>query len=197
MATREGMANLIAKVRGMCDAGVDDYVVAGVTYWTDAQIEEALDDRRDDIRRELLQSRPELIAASTTVYHDYYWQEANVEEAASGTTAFLVHDSTGSAVAGTAYEVNYRARHLRFTADTRGTAYYLSYRSFDLERTAADVWDVKAGHAHSRFDLRTDNHDMKRSQIFDRCVERAQHYRRQAKARTSRLVRSDANPVRL
>jgi hypothetical protein len=193
MPVRDGMDSLIERLRGLTVAGTADYTLGDVVYWTDEQLQDALDDQRRDVVREPLRVVGEMTSGGSLVYHDYYWRSDDVEGAASGTEAWKVQDSTGATIGTANYTINPRAKHIRFTADTRGTAYVLSYRTYDLYRAAAEVWEEKAGHAHARFDLKTDNHDMKRSQIFTHCMQQAQTMRRRAKPRTAHRVRTDTN----
>lgn len=192
MATRDGMNELIMRLRGMCAAAEDEYSVYDVTYWTDEQLQDALDAERVDVKREALISRPDYGAGGTVTYRDYYFHYADVEDAATGAEAWLLQDASGSTVAGSAYVVNERARHIRFAADTGGSAYRLSYRAFDLNRAAAVVWEQKAGHVASRFDIATDNHDMKRSQLYKQYRDRAAEYRQRAGAGVAYKRRRDA-----
>lgn len=197
MAARAGMADVIGRLRGMCDAPSDEYTVGSDTYWSDDQLQDVLDSHRQDIRRERLMVEADLVAGGALEYHDYTWRRANVEGAESGTAAWLVQDGSGSAwgTSGTpSYDPNYRARLLRVNSDTAGTALYLSYRSYDLERAAADVWEQKAAHVAARFDIRTDNHALSRSQLRESYLQMARIYRKRAGARVGTLVREDANP---
>lgn len=197
MAARAGMTELIAELRGLCDAGTADYSITGVavTFWSDDQLQDVLDGHRSDVRREPLLATPDTIGGGSVVTHDYYFRAENVEGTASGTAAWVVRDTTGAAVDADDYSVNLRAQTIRFTANTQGTVYVLTCRSYDIERAAAAVWEQKAGHAASRFDLKTDNHDMKRSQVVEHCLKMAAQFRRSAKAQVARRVRSDVNPA--
>lgn len=194
MPIRDGMASLITQLRGMTDAGTADYTVAGSPYWTDEQLQDKLDDQRRTRRREPLAFTVDAISGGSAEYHDYYFRHAHVEEAGSGTVAWVLEDSTGADVGTADYEVNYRARHIRFSANTLGTAYYLSYRAYDLNRAAAAVWQDKAAHVAARFDLKIDNHDLKRSQLRDAYLKMAAEYRGKAGGRSIERVRGDANP---
>lgn len=193
MAARDGMITVITRLRSMTDAGTADYSIAGTNYWQDDQLQDVLDGHRADIRREALVLQSDAVSAGSVEYHDYYWRYPNVEAVASGTAAWVVEDSTGADVGTASYEINDRARHIRFTADTEGSAYYLSYRAFDLERAAAEVWEQKAAHVSARYDLKIDNHDMKRSQLREAYLANAREYRRKARPHTSRLFHADYN----
>ena len=198
MSARDGMSDLISQLRGMCDAGTADYTISGssgATWWDDTQLQDVLDRQRRDHIREPLMMAPVEVATDTLQYFDFYFTHEHVEGSASGTAAWILANSAGSVVAASAYSLYPEARQIRFAADQLGTAYYLSYRSFDLERAAADVWERKAGHVQGRFDLSTDNHNMKRSQLFDHCLKMADLYRRRARAHVAQRVRDDVNPV--
>lgn len=188
---RDGMANLISRLRSMCDAGTADYSLAGgETYWSDDQLQDALDAARTDVRRELLTIQPDYVGGSVE-YHDYYWQHADVEELESGSAAWLLADSSGAEIGTALYTVNYRAQHIRFDASTGGTSYFLSYRSFDLERAAAEVWETKAAHVSTRYDVSSDNHSLKRSQLREGFLQMAKIHRRRQRARTVEMFRGD------
>ncbi len=181
---RSGMTTLIDELRRRCDAGTADY--------TDDDLQAVLDGyRRVSVRRLLLAVPTQ--SGGSAVYNDYYWDAGDwVEGAESGTAVWRVDDSAGSVVGTAAYTVESRAGHLRFTADTLGTAYYLTSRAYDMDRAAADLWDAKAAAVASRFDVSTDNHDLKRSQLVQHYRDMAASYRRRAPAQTSERLRDDA-----
>lgn len=196
MALRDGMTDLVARLRSLCDAGTADYTIGATTYWTDDHLQDALDGQRADIRREPLMVSPEVVAGNTTEYHDYLWRGGgDVETVESGSAAWLVMDGAGSAYGTADYTPSYRAQRLRFSSDTEGKALYLSYRAYDLERAAADVWEQKAAHVSSRFDIKTDNHTLSRSQLRRGYLDMAALHRKRAPARSIRRVRDDVNPM--
>jgi hypothetical protein len=187
------MTQLIADVRLMADAGTAEHSVNGTTYYTDDDIQRYLDKRRHDVYRERMHFEPEYVAGSAE-YHHYYWLRGAAEEAESGTTAWVVTDGAGSAIGTGNYSANYEARQLRFSADTQGTVYYLTYRAYDLNMVASEIWRDKAAHVSNRFDVKTDNHDLKRSQLRKMYMDNAMDYRSKAKPRHVRMVREDLNP---
>jgi hypothetical protein len=191
---RDGMKYLVQRLRGMCMAGTADAAVpGGEIFWTDDHIQTALDLTRREWVREQLRSEPVQVSAGSVEYHDYYFCKKNVEREDSGTAAWLLHDSTGAVVAGSVYSVEYDAGRINFPANTLGTAYYLNYRSYNMEAAAADVWEQKAGHYAGQFDIKTDNHDLKRSQKYDHAVKQVEKYRRLAPPKVGELVRTDFN----
>jgi hypothetical protein len=185
------MVNILDELRARCNAGSADYSLAGDTYWSDDQLQAACDRFRRDYTRQPLEAEPIQMPGSA-VYHDYFWCHGDfVEEGTSGTAVWRLENSAGSVIAEAAYTVNYSAKHIRFTSDQAGSAYYLSYRAYDLDRAAADVWTRKASHVTDRFDLVTDNHNLKRSQLHDMYMKQAKYYRSSAPARTVTRVRDD------
>jgi hypothetical protein len=189
---RAGLATIIRRLRELTSAGTADYALAGTTYWTDDQLQAELDAHRMDFVREGLRAETEFVAGAEET-HNYYTTRRNLEEAASGTAAWVVEDATGAAVGTANYTVNYEAGQVRFTADTDGTAYYLSGRSFDVNKAAASVWEKKAAHAWDAYDFAADGASFKRSQMHDHCLKMAAQFRSLAVGiKVSRLFRSDA-----
>lgn len=190
MAARDGMANLIARLRGMCAAGTADYTLAGVAYWTDEQLQTRLDDTMRELRNTRLQYRIE-DEAGTSVTRRYYSPQGELEEAASGTVYWKVVDNQGN-VQGTAdYTVDYQQGIITFDSDTDSEDYYLYARSYNLNRAAANVWDEIAASVWTRVDVDLDGQQVSRSQQFKAASARAQEYRRRAGGRIISLMRSD------
>lgn len=199
MAARAGMSDLIAQVRTLTNAGTAEAVVAGVTYWSDDQIQALLDRTRQDRTAVPLPYEIDT-EGGTAVYKRYFIPAQYVERAATGAEAFSVVDAAGSAAGTAGYTVNYDAQTITFSASQSGTAWYLNYREFNPYRVAAEVMETKAGHIAGRFDVKTDNHDLKRSQIWAQYMGMARHFRTLAasgssgdgKAKLSRVRRVDA-----
>lgn len=191
---RDGMSNAVQELRRRCDAGTAEFMAGTVTYYSDDHLLATLDRHRSDLRRQHLRMEP-TYSGGQVVYQDYYWERGDwIEEAASGAAAWVVEDSAGSAVGTAGYSVNYSAKHLRFSADTTGIAYLLSYRTYDLDRAAAEVWEDKAAHVADRFDVKTDNHDLKRSQLRQSYLAMAANFRRRAPVRSRERTRGDVTP---
>ena len=65
---RAGMADIVDTLRGMTDAGVNDYTIAGVPYWSDAQVQRVLDRHRNDFRFVAAQAVPEYPGSGSVWY---------------------------------------------------------------------------------------------------------------------------------
>ena len=195
MTYRATMATLITRLRGLCEAGVDDYVLAGDTYWTDPQLQDHLDGSRQDWRSVPLEAQPEIVADNVYDYLDYRIPTEIVgrdfEEAGTG-SIWAVKDSTGATVSTSLYTVNYRAGIIRFTTDQDAASYRLDCRTFNLNAAAREVWETKAAHAAAGVDWASDNHKISSSQEYEHCKERAEYFRKLGKGfQTIKLVRTD------
>lgn len=192
MSARAGMGNLIQRLRELANADEGEFTLGGGTYWTDEQLQTKLDQQRRDIYAEALYPTDTLINGESQ-YLDYYWRCGNVEEAASGSAAWLLQDSNGSAVGTADYSIDYDARKITFPASTDGETFMLTYRTFNVNLAASEVWSVKAANVSNRFDIKTDNHDLKRSQLEAIYSRKAKEFRQKAGGQVKQMVRSDMN----
>lgn len=188
---RAGMLDLIEQVRGMADVGPADFTIGSSTYWSDAQIQTALDKHRIDIYQEELEQWPIMGTAGEYEYYEYRASRGNLE---SGTAVFSVQQLNGGTAA--AYTADYLNGIITFTADTEGTSYMLSARSYDLNAAAADIWRGKAANAAKYFDFQTDNHRVSKSQLYKQFMDMAAHYQAQSETQSFSAVqigRTDIN----
>lgn len=193
MAARSGMTQLIADVRLMADAGTAEHSVNGTTYYTDDDIQRYLDRHRQDIYREMLSYQGEYGSGSVQ-YHQYYFRHAFVEGTASGSLAWLITDGNDDVIAGSLYTPNLDAQEVRFSADQMGSARFLTYRTYDIYRAVSEIWRDKAAHVADRFDVKTDNHDLKRSQLAKNYMDKAREYAGFGRPKHVRMIREDLNP---
>lgn len=187
MAVRSGMTTLISRWRRMVD---DD----GTAIWTDAQAQQILDQHRRDFYQEALTVTPVEIATGTVAYHVYMSAYSNLEEAASGTTAWRVYTSNGTEQGTALYTPDYINGIVRFSADQGGTAYYLDGRSYDLHGAAADAWRERAADTAAYYSFGADGASYSRSHWFEHCMKMADHYDRQAWATQVTFTRGDVTP---
>lgn len=191
---RSGLANAIKELRNMCNAGTADYTLSAVTYWSDDQLQQVLDQYRTDFR-EALEMMPTYTGGSV-IYKEFYFSNPWVEHAESGSVAWRVETSDGIGTAGTAdYSVNYHARNITFNSDQAGTIWMLHGRKFDIFKAAAHVWRHKASSYGAVYDVSTDNHSLKRSQLVENARKMALYYEREAQKQNpsrARFVREDS-----
>lgn len=172
---RAGMAEIVADLRGLTDAGSNDYTVGGLPYWTDRQLERVLDRHKTELHRRAILPRTDYEAgqAATRVYPVGL---GNLE----GGAALELEDAAGNTVGTALYSVDYAAGVVTFAANTSGALYYLNGRSFDVNAAAAEVWRMKAGHYAAAYDISADGQSLRRSQIIAHCQAMAAQYAGQA-----------------
>lgn len=183
MAVRSGMTNLISRWRSMVNDGSAD-------AFDDERAQQILDGHRYDFYQEPLSVHPVQVAAGSVQYRVYTSEYRNLEGTASGTDAFRLYDSLGSAVTGTVtYDL--LLGRFTFTSDQRGSARYLDARSFDLNGAAADAWRERAGQVSGNYDFRVEGRQFTRSQWFAHCMGMAAHYDSMAAVKQVEIVRGD------
>jgi len=178
------MEALITELRGLTNAGTADYSVVGQAYWTDEQLQNRLDQRRSDIKFYELAPIEEY-ASGAYVYKDYPIPYKYIERDVD------VLDFQGNAYGTALYSVDYDRGMVSFVADTGGAAVYINAAVYDLYRAAADVWRQKAAHVASRYDVKTDNQTLTRSQLIGNFMQMAQVYESMAGPQQVQVFRSD------
>lgn len=180
MAARTGMANLITRLRSLCQAGTADYTLAGVSYWSDAQLQDRLDARCTLIEGGALSWLTDTVGAGAREYHRAKAGWRDLEEADSGTIYWAVKDSLGATQGTADYTADYVRGELRFAADQAGTVYYLWGRSYDLYGAAADVWQEKAAYFSDWYEYSSEGQKFARQQAYDHALKTAEQMARKA-----------------
>ena len=168
---REGMANLITRLRSLCQAGTADYSLAGVTYWTDNQMQDHLDARATLLEGVALHWLPDTTAGAVSKYHRAKAGWRDLEEAESGTIYWRVTDSQGTEQGTAGYTKDYVRGEVRFSADQGGTSYYLTGRSYDLYAAAVDVWSEKAAYFADWYKFTSEGQSFERQQAYEHAVK--------------------------
>lgn len=195
-AARQTMSELIAELRGMTEAGINDYSIAGVNYWNDAQLQKVLDKHRDDFIYEALEPEPVVGVGGTSLYYTYELHNREyLEQTDGGTARFYLQDGTGANVGTANYSVDYLRGYVTFNQDQRGTTYFATGFNYDINSAAADIWRRKASHHHSAFSFSTDNHSVQREQVYKHCIEMAEMYESMSEesVTTLQITRSDTD----
>ena len=175
--SRAGMSALIEELRGMTEAGTADYTVGSTVYWSDNSMQDILDNHREDLNFQQLMGNPYQGAGGTLTWLDYRSPVGFFEQTTGGTAIFFLQDSTGATLGTSLYSVDYRRGVVTFNSDMRGTVVYLTGRTYDLNAAAAEMWRKKAAHyAPTTFDFSTDNHSIKRSQVYDHAIDQAKFF---------------------
>lgn len=182
MAARSGMADIISQWRAMVGN-------VGTATLTDDRAQQILDGNRYDFWQQPLSVQPLQVAAGSVVYKVYLSPYANLEGTASGTVAYRLYDSNGTAI--TPDGLDMQRGVFRFNADQGGSARYLDGRSFDLDGAAAAGWRDLAGLYSSYYDFQQEGRRFSRSQWFEHCQQMAMSYESRQPARQISIERGD------
>jgi hypothetical protein len=86
-----------------------------------------------------------------------------------------ITDSVGTSIS-SGFSFNATTGRATFTADQYGSARTFSGTAYDLNAAAADIWRKKADYYAGAYDISTDNHNLRRSQLVAQAKERASYY---------------------
>ena len=182
---RTGMTDLVQTVRELSNAGTNEMTVGTTVYWSDDHIQISLDNHRQDLQFQNMQSVPEQGAGS--VLYKEFRTAPNLE---SGTVFYLQY--AGGTVVGTAlYSVDYTRGVINFTNDTRGTAFYVTARTYDVNAAAADIWRKKASNVANNVDWSSDNHSIKGNQVYSSYMKQAEYFQGLAHKESITIFRGD------
>jgi hypothetical protein len=171
------MYDLIDELRRLTESGTADYTLGTVTYWEDLQLQGYLDQYRIDHYEIALEPVARSVGG-TSEYNEYYIPHGinkYVEGTASGTVAWRLRGGEYEEITED-FEFYWRPGYIRFDSDQAGSVRYLTYRSYDMYAAASDVWRQRASHVSNKYDIKTDNHTLKRSQYYDHCLSMATYY---------------------
>ena len=158
-----------------------DFALAGVNYFSDDHLEDALDDNVTAIEDLQLTWIKDTVGGGTVEWHRALpgtWR--NFEEATGGTTVWVIRDGPGAVQGTVGYTVNYHTGEIRFAADQGGSVYYLTARSYDLNSAAADVWKRKQSYYQNWYEFASDKQRFARQQAFQHALTMEAQYRAQA-----------------
>ena len=177
ISERDGLADLRDELRALTETTEGDWTIGRAHFWDNSQLDKVLDRHSVSVEHELLVSEQHYdTTAGSVSTHDYYSEQGNFETIASGTSYFQVQDATGVVHGTSEWDADYAIGQISFTADTMGSSMYLTGYAYDLNASAADIWQRKASHYATAFDFSTDNHNLRRSQIYDHCLRMADYY---------------------
>lgn len=186
---RATLAPLIAELRQLCEADIDSYKIGATYYWSDDQLQAVLDRHR--VFYNHVPVAPD--AQYTTGGVEYKIYRTNVTKWEGGTVSpgAYLQDISGATVPSANYTFDANTGTFTFTTDQAGAYYYVTGYAYDMNRAAAEVWRIKAAHAAVAYDVNTDNHGLKRSQLVTQALQMAQMYESMAGFGVVTLSRSD------
>lgn len=182
MPVRSTMGALIARTRLMI------FDTGGSPLLADQEIQDKLDECRDDVRYELLTPRPTFVNPGGIQYNDYYsargfWEADEVLIWGDFTT--LTPTSSDEIVG-----------HWQFANQLPPVL--IAGKIYDLYRAAADLLDYKIANlaGSGQLDFSADGQTFHLSQQLAYLEKRAADYRRKQRARIGALGRSDSPEMR-
>lgn len=168
-SVRAGMVDLINNLRGMGGAGVNDYSIGGIRFWSDGQLQTILDRHKSVMDFHALDMITQR-SGSGFVTRLYDAPQPNWEQPA------VVMNVNGSAVGTALYTMDHDNGRVTFASDTAMAPYYISGTVYNLYGAAAEIWRTKAAHYATAYDISTDNHSLKRSQLMTQANLMAAQY---------------------
>lgn len=194
---RSTMYDLIALVRTMIGDPFSD-----TQQFSDDAIQERLDASRDDIRYENLKIAPSIVNlnstsnSASTIFADYYsnyqWWEADVVLQGQGvnTLPWIVLTPTLS-------ELNVGHWQFENNVFTSGTVpgqlppVFATGKVYDPNYAAADLLEFWAVTLSGAYNISVDGQNLQRSQLMTAKLAMAEYYRKKAKPRVAKMLRSD------
>jgi hypothetical protein len=196
------MSALIAKVRQM----IGDPSGASQQF-SDDDVQAYLDANRDDLRYESLMIAPSIVNNANTgneadtIFADFYsrygyWEADVTLQAYYGGQAWVV-------VTPVAMELLIDQAHFQFESNvfTSGTApgqlppVFATGKIYDPFACSADLLEMWAATMTGAYDISVDGQSLKRSQMPQAKLTLAQQYRKRARPKVAKMVRSDIMPA--
>jgi hypothetical protein len=177
---------LLAELRSMTGVGVEQYEVAGVKHWSDADLEAKL---RQRVSARLIQARVVLLPSLSG---EGVLEFLNGEVPFEGTldtesVSFVTFG--GAPISGTA-TVSPQG-FVEFSQSQVATVPLISGVAYDLYGAAADVLTDWASAVKLGYDITTDGQTLKRSQRHEQLLGQAKEYRKRAVIGTAQMQRRD------
>lgn len=168
---RTTMADLITQLREYADASVADFTVNGVAYWTDDQLQTVLDGNRREVRYLGLAAQADLQSGGSVTYSEYWSGLGSWEDSPT------VLDANYGTVSASAYTFDASDGVVTFTnASSSAAVYFIRGTVYNVHAAAAQVWIRKAAQAARAYDVSTDNHSLKRSQLAQQAGAQARTF---------------------
>lgn len=175
---RIGMTDLRDELRAMTNAGTMDFTAGTLTYFSDDQLDTIFDRNSTHfVYQEVERAAPAVIQNGQLVYTEYRIGYDHVEKSTGGTAIFILQNNSGGTVSASDYTIDYTRGIITFASDTLGVGYYATGWAYDINAAAADIYQMKANSVAGEFDFSTDNHSIKKSQVYDHYIKQIQYFR--------------------
>lgn len=199
MSVRTGMINLIQELRSLTDSVLNETEVNGVSYWTDEQLQDILDDNSESVLDTPLTARPAYyngVYEYKRFYIPYRWIEEPITDETlllTESNTFFIVDSYGVEVSPLSYVYNKRQNYIEFTSGQTVLSFFLRANVIDLYRSASQVWQQKASHRYQLVKYKAGQHQIDEDSEYKHCLERATYYSKRGGFKAVRMARVDYN----
>jgi hypothetical protein len=150
-------SSILARLRQLTSTGTDE-IFNSVTYWTDVQLEEHLNNHVSFFTQELEKGR------------GYFWYNTNPRYEIDNV---VIEDANKLSVVG--WSINFNTKRITGLDETKTYTIYAD--RYDMFDTAASVWDIKASHRVTFTDFKAGNHKIDLSQEYAHCLKQSLYYR--------------------
>lgn len=175
---RSSMAALILRVRDLIG---DTLPLGSGQVWTDDQIQDVLDESREDLANKPLDPKP-TYSGSTIQYLNYYSDYGGWE------SDYVLKQYLTVAVTPSAVEEI--AGHFSFASNVFPPV-MITGKRFDIYRAAADLLERWSAKVVRDYDVIVGGQTFRRSQSSDALLKLARHYRAKQRIRSVRTIRTD------
>lgn len=194
MTVRSTMAAIIAETRLL----IND-PAGGSQLFTDQQIQDHLDDTRDDVRYELLTSAPSIVnlGEQTSTPADYIWADY-FSKYHWWESDCVIQD--GHFIVLTPLASDFIVGHWQFDSLTPfvdGTVpgqyppLFATGKTYDINLAASTLWRFRAASLATAYDFTADGQTFHRSQQMAMCLKMSDYYACRARVRTLPVMRDD------
>lgn len=160
---RATMADLIQDLRELTDVGTAEFTIGTETYWSDDHLQAILDSNARVVRYQALRAIPTLMAGGVATYSEYWSGLGTWEDVPT------VMDATYGTISAGSYTFDQDLGIVNFTVAGIAAVRLISGTIYNLNGAAADVWRRKSVRAAGAYDVSTDNHTLRRSQLVAQC----------------------------
>ena len=163
---------LVDDLRQMVSAGTAEYSVNATSYWSDAQLQTALDHHRKLLNFEQIEWMPYVQAGGSLAYTR--GEVCSNYALIPGTAGGTVQNAGGTAVSSWTLD---RDGYISFAADSRGSAYFFTGWSYDMNAAAAEICENWATSLKGLVDVQSDDQQLKLSQKVQTLKDMAAGFR--------------------
>lgn len=181
---RPGMNHLIQQLRLMTQSNGHH-----AEHWTNERLEVALDWYRKTYWRVRLWPLPEEIDGQPYTYRFELPDWARDFEQNAADSGWRIYDLNGSLIDPSHYQIDNHTGIITFAENKGDMLYFADFRTYDLKRSAADVWELKAAVAQYR---PSQPQGGETRQDYSYCQEQAEWFRHQAQASFVHLLYGNA-----